>query len=42
MPNDPVDNIAVKAGLAKYEVLSYQFFAENDTGETWSGITIPD
>ena len=42
IPNDPVDNIAVKAGQAKFEVLSYQFFAENDTGDTWSGIAIPD
>jgi hypothetical protein len=41
-PSDPVDNTKVQAGRAKYEVLSYQFFAENDTGETWSGITIPD
>jgi hypothetical protein len=41
-PSDHVDNKKVEAGQAKYEVLSYQFFAENDSGETWSGITIPD
>ena len=41
-PSDPVDNLTVEAGQARYEVLSYQFFAENDTGETWSGIAIPD
>ena len=32
----------VKAGLARYEVLSYQFFAIEPTGREWSGIAIPD
>lgn len=31
----------VEEGRAKYEVLSYQFYAMNPTGEEWSGITIP-
>lgn len=31
----------VKAGKARYEVLSYQFYAINFTGETWDGIAIP-
>ena len=32
----------IKQGKARYEVLSYQFFAKNDTGEQWSGIVIPE
>jgi hypothetical protein len=31
----------VEQGRAKYEVLSYQFYALNPTGEEWCGITIP-
>lgn len=31
----------VKAGKARYEVLSYQFYAINFTGDTWEGIAIP-
>ena len=32
----------IKAGDAKYEVLSYQFYAINSNGSEWSGIAIPD
>jgi hypothetical protein len=32
----------VKKGRARYEVLSYQFFALNDNGAQWTGIAIPD
>jgi hypothetical protein len=35
-------NEQVRSRLAKYEVLSYQFFAINHTGAEWSGIAIPD
>ncbi|MGY4354621.1 hypothetical protein ACVW0J_001114 [Bradyrhizobium sp. i1.7.7] len=31
----------VQAGQAKYEVLSYQFYAINYNGDTWEGIAIP-
>jgi hypothetical protein len=32
----------IKAGEAKYEVLSYQFYAINSNRAEWSGIAIPD
>jgi len=32
----------IAAGKAKYEVLSYQFYAINSSGQEWSGIAIPD
>ncbi|PWE75934.1 hypothetical protein XF30_03340 [Bradyrhizobium sp. SUTN9-2] len=35
-------NKEVRNRLAKYEVLSYQFYAINYTGAEWSGIAIPE
>jgi hypothetical protein len=35
-------NKDVKDKIARYEVLSYQFFAIASDGSTWSGIAIPD
>ena len=32
----------IKAGKGKYEVLSYQFYADDRTGANCSGIAIPD
>lgn len=36
-----LDAASVREGKAKYEPLSYQFYAISNTGATWSGIAIP-
>ncbi|MGY3354324.1 hypothetical protein ACVWZK_000987 [Bradyrhizobium sp. GM0.4] len=35
------EDVIAQAGQAKYEVLSYQFYAINYNGDTWEGIAIP-
>ena len=37
-----VSNTKVKLKLAKYKVLSYQFYAKTKDGIEWSGIVLPD
>ncbi len=41
-PKETFELEAIKAGKAKYEVLSYQFHAINSNGVEWSGIAIPN
>src|SRR5882757_1615791 len=42
VPENPVSNDDIRAGAAKYRVLSYQFHCLLASGECWSGIAIPD
>jgi DNA polymerase type B, organellar and viral len=42
VPESPVSNDDIRAGAAKYRVLSYQFHCLLASGESWSGIAIPD
>ena len=42
VPEKPVSNDDIRAGAAKYRVLSYQFHCLLASGESWSGIAIPD
>lgn len=39
--HDYVDAATVREGKAKYEPLSYQFYAIHQDGTTWSGIALP-
>lgn len=41
-PGYAVDRADIKAGRAKFEVLSYQFHAKASSGEEWNGICCPD
>lgn len=42
-PRKPVfDPKDVEAGTARYEVLSYQFYAVTQSGSSWSGLAIPN
>lgn len=36
------DQEDIRSGKAKYEVLSYQFYADNRQGYQWEGIAVPD
>lgn len=40
-PDRPLTGHEITAGLAKYELLSYQFHCALSTGEEWSGIACP-
>ena len=42
VPENAVSNDDIRAGAAKYRVLSYQFHCLLASGEFWSGISIPD
>lgn len=42
VPADPVDTADIREGRAKYTVLSYQFHCILKSGESWSGIAIPN
>jgi hypothetical protein len=42
VPESPVSNDEIRAGTAKYTVLSYQFHCLLASGESWSGIAIPE
>lgn len=42
VPPDPVDSADIREGRAKYNVLSYQFHCILKSGESWSGIAIPN
>jgi hypothetical protein len=41
-PDSAVTQDDIKAGKAKYEVLSYQFHAEGPDGASWEGISCPE
>ena len=41
-PDDKLDRTAVRAGNAKYHVLSYQFHCLNEAGFSCSGVCCPD
>lgn len=41
-PDSAVTHDDIKAGKAKYEVLSYQFHAEGPDGSSWEGISCPE
>lgn len=40
-PDRPLSSIEIAAGMAKYELLSYQFHCALSTGEEWCGIICP-
>ena len=41
-PYEPVARADLKAGKAKYRVLSYQFHCKTSDGKSWSGIACPE
>jgi len=42
VPREKFTQAKIKEGDAKYEVLSYQFYAKTSSGEEWDGICCPD
>ena len=42
VPSNAFSPAQVREGKAKYEILSYQFFAKSNDGKEWHGIILPD